>query len=303
MARKTRFSIAKKDIVEAFENANRRVFHQGDIYKILEANRKFWRLPVKMTLAEFIDLMTMNTKLEEHIIKFPNSFSAVKRYGWNKPAELEVIQAIRKDAYFSHYSALYFNRLTEQIPKTLYMNFEQTPKAKQAKGRLQQENIDNAFKKPARLTKNKARYKGREIIFINSKFTNMLGMEDYEVHNPDSEANFTIKITCLERTLIDIAMKPFYAGGIYEVIKAYKNAVEENVSINKLTAILEKLGYLYPYHQVIGFYLEKTGEYKESQIKLLDKFKKEFNFYLTNEIKNPTYSKKWKLYYPKELDQ
>lgn len=303
MARKTRFSIAKKDVVKAFENANRRVFHQGDIYKILEANREFWRLPVKMTLAEFIDLMTKNTKLEEHIIKFPNSFSAVKRYGWNKPAELEVIQAIRKDAYFSHYSALHFNRLTEQIPKTLYMNFEQTPKAKQAKGRLQQENIDNAFKKPARLTKNKAIYKGREIILINSKFTNMLGMENYEVHNPDSKTNFTIKITCLERTLIDIAMKPFYAGGIYEVIKAYKNAVEENVSINKLTAILGKLGYLYPYHQVIGFYLEKAGVYKESQIKLLDKFKKVFNFYLINEMKDPAYSKKWKLYYPKEFDQ
>ncbi len=303
MAGKTRFSIAKKDVVKAFENANRRVFHQGDIYKILEANREFWRLPVKMTLAEFIALMTKYTKLEEHIIKFPNSFSEAKRYGWNKPPELEVIQAIRKDAYFSCFSALYFNRLTEQIPKTLYMNFEQTPKVKQAKGRLQQVNIDNAFKKPARLTKNKARYRDHEIILINSKFTNMLGIEEYEVHNPDSEINFTIKITCLEKTLIDIAMKPFYAGGIYEVRKAYKNAVEENVSINKLTAILEKLGYLYPYHQVIGFYLEKAGVYKESQIKLLDKFKKEFNFYLINEMKDPVYSKKWKLYYPKEFDQ
>ncbi|MBN1765422.1 MAG: hypothetical protein JW860_09220 [Sedimentisphaerales bacterium] len=74
-----------------------------------------------------------------------------------------------------------------------------------------------------------------------------------------------IQLTDIERTLIDIAVRPEYAGGPFEVLRAYKSA-KNKVSINRLTALLKKINYVYPYHQVIGYYLDKAGVYQKSQI-------------------------------------
>jgi hypothetical protein len=63
--------------------------------------------------------------------------------------------------------------------------------------------------------------------------------------------------------------------------------------------MLKKLNYIYPYHQAIGYYIEKAGNYNDAQIELLrEKFKFERDFYLTYQMKDTKYSKKWRLYYP-----
>lgn len=61
-------------------------------------------------------------------------------------------------------------------------------------------------------------------------------------------------MTKLERTLIDIAVRPNYAGGVHHVLEAYA-AAKSRVSVNVLLATLQKMEYVYPYHQVIGFYI------------------------------------------------
>ena len=157
---------------------------------------------------------------------------------------------------------MYIHNLTEQIPKSVYLNFEQ-PKKTRSDNPLKQESIDNAFKKKARITKSIAPFGDFRICLLNGQQTNKLG-----VINTSIKSNEIISVTNLERTLIDIAVRPAYSGGIYEVLKAYEEAAEE-VSINKLISILKKLDFIYPYHQVIGFYLEQSGAYREFQINLL----------------------------------
>jgi hypothetical protein len=93
-------------------------------------------------------------------------------------------------------------------------------------------------------------------------------------------------------------VRPFYAGGVFEVLKAFRLA-HGKVSINKLTATLKKLNYKYPYHQAIGFYLEKAGVYKKPVINLLRKFPIKYDFYLSYGMKDKDYSNKWRLFYPK----
>lgn len=36
-----------------------------------------------------------------------------------------------------------------------------------------------------------------------------------------------IRVTDLERTLIDIAVRPAYSGGVFEVLEAFKNALKD----------------------------------------------------------------------------
>ena len=88
---------------------------------------------------------------------------------------------------------------------------------------------------------------------ISGKNTNRLGVE--EIVGPNSER---LQVTNLERTLIDIVVRPAYAAGIIEVIKAYR-AAKDRMSVNKLLEILKKLDYVYPYHQAIGFLMQQAG--------------------------------------------
>jgi hypothetical protein len=128
---------------------------------------------------------------------------------------------------------------------------------------------------------------------LNGKNTERLGITEIEV---DGEK---LAITDIERTLVDLSIRPGYGGGVEEILAAYKNAKGE-ISINRLLAYLKKMDYIYPYHQVLGFYLEKAG-YKESHLKILDGMDLEYDFYLNYNMKNPSFLERWKLYYPEHL--
>jgi predicted transcriptional regulator of viral defense system len=112
------------------------------------------------------------------------------------------------------------------------------------------------------------------------------------------DPNVNAKVTNIERTLLDIAVRPFYAGGVFEVLEAYKRA-STTVNVSQLVEMLRTMDYIYPYHQVIGFYLERSGCYKEKDINRLTDFGLNYDFYLTHQIQNPEYSGKWRLFIPK----
>jgi predicted transcriptional regulator of viral defense system len=290
--RLSRLKIAKPDILKLFDNLPLRVLNRSDIDKILSQNRDFWRLSLSTTRKEFIDFMIGETKLKAAEFKFP--YRTITRYTWGDVSAFETILSLKPNSYFTHYTAIYLHELTEQIPKTVYLNFEQPAKHRIAKD-LSQQRIDVAFRRPWRISNNTSSYKDYKVCLLNGMFTGNLGVIDMVGPNGENSS-----VTNLERTLIDIAVRPVYSGGVFEVLKAYKLAYRK-VSVNKLSAILAKLNYIYPYHQAIGFYLDKAGVYKDSQISLIQKFDTKYDFYLTHQMKDTDYSKKWRLFFPKGL--
>lgn len=291
MPRLSRFSIAKEDIIFYFENLLSKSFTKKDIALILDNNRQNWRLTKSMYLDEFLEEMLSKTKLKLIEIEFPN-FKAI-RYIYGYASAYDLSLTLKPNAYFSHYTAIYHHGLTEQIPKALYTTFEQSEK-EHKEANLIQERIDSAFSKLQRFTENHADYDGYTIHLLNGKFTNNEG-----IITSENEQMGKIRVTSLERTLIDIAVRPAYSGGVGEVIKAYERA-KETVSVNKLNAMLKKLKFIYPYHQAIGFYMEKAG-YRDAQLNLMKAHPFEFDFYLTYGMKDKDYSPTWRLYYPKGL--
>jgi predicted transcriptional regulator of viral defense system len=288
---KTRIEIAKADIIKVFDKNKITIYKRADIQKIMTDNREFWRLAQSTTLNQFIGFLLEKTKLKQVKLEFP--IRQETRYTWGDFSIYELVCGLKPKSYLSHYTAVVLHELTEQIPKTIYLNLEQPPKYR-GKVKLEQSQIDSNFKRPVKQTNYIATYKDMRICILNGMHTDNLGAVEF-----GGNLGEKITMTNLERTLIDIAVRPVYSGGIFEVLKAYRNAKNKNVSINKLTSYLKQINYVYPYHQVIGFYLDMAGNYEKSQIDLLQKFKIEYDFYLTHQMKDVEYSSKWRLYYPK----
>ena len=108
-----------------------------------------------------------------------------------------------------------------------------------------------------------------------------------------------LPVSCMERTLIDITIRPYYAGGTAKVLEAYQKMLP-TISIESLIEILDKLDFIYPYHQSIGWYLSKTGA-NDKMLKWFINKKKNIDFYLDYNMKDPLYDKTWKLFYPAKL--
>jgi predicted transcriptional regulator of viral defense system len=190
---------------------------------------------------------------------------------------------------------MYFHKLTEKEPERIYLNIEQRPKFLDDYLELLQENIDKAFKQRPRITNNVSTWKGYKIYLLNGMHTGQLGVE--KMHFPRAP---TCRLTNLERTLIDIAVRPFYSGGVSEVLAGYALA-KKRVSVTKLIELMRQLNYVYPYHQAIGFYMERSG-YDVTALEAIRKnYPIKYDFYLCHEMKKTTYSKEWRLHLPERL--
>jgi predicted transcriptional regulator of viral defense system len=288
MAPRTRLSIAKADILAALAKSRKKTFSKGQLEELLSENRAFWRLAQKTTVSEFILFLEKNANLQSHGLKFPRP---ITRYSLGDIGTFELVQSINEEGYFSHYSAMSFHGLTEQIPTAIYFNIEQSLRS--GGGELTQAGINRSFATECRTTNNITTFREHTVYLLNGGNTDKLGVVEKVLSD-----NAIIRTTDLERTLIDIAVRAVYSGGVAEVAKAYGEAADR-VSINRLCAYLRQIGYTYPYHQSIGYYLERSEKYKSSQISQLEDFKIEFDFRLDYKMKETEYINKWRLYVPK----
>lgn len=299
MAGKTRLKKALPAVVSHFEGSPKKVFSRVELTELLESMRKEWGLPEGLWSKVFIDQLVTLSVLR--IVEIKSNGSTIytqpklERYVYGNVSPFEVALSIRSNSHLSHSSSMFLSGLTEQIPKNIYVTFEQSMRPAVDKTNISQDLIDNAFSKPQKVPSGFYTYLDYKITLLSSKFSKQAGIiKINSIYGRD------LHITNTERTLIDITVRPLYAGGVTEILKAYERA-SDILSVNKLSALLRKLDFVYPYHQAIGFYLEKCGKYKQKQIDMMRSEEMKFDFYLTYNIKEKSYSKHWRLYYPKNL--
>lgn len=288
MANKTRFIIAESRIKSFFKEGKRKVFNEETLSEILEQNRILWKLPFSMNVDKFIEKLLVSEILSKKEIVFQGLPSTKERYLVADAPLFQVAVSLVNKSYLSHYTAAYLHNLTNQIPKTIYISFEQSKKINVDR-KLRQSAIDSAFLKPQRKSATTTVYEGYTFVLLNSMYSNRSGIYSLD----------DLPVTNIERTLIDIAVRPGYAGGVDSVLDIYRRAIDK-ISINKLVAILDKINFIYPYHQTIGFYLEKAGLAK-SKLEILRQREMLFDFYLTYEMIEKKYDKTWRIYYPKGM--
>lgn len=291
----SRLSLAKEQIVSFFSNAQQVVYAKSHLAGVLLQHRKSWHLNESTTAEAFISFLKQHGNLQTCTIRAEAYGQEITRYCWGKASKYEIALSIKPRAYLCHATALSLHRLAKPNASLLYLNSEQSPKPPPS-GPLTQERIDSAFSREQRYSNLIYVHRSASFIVISGKNTGRLGVE--EMRGPDSEK---IAVTSLERTLIDVVVRPAYAGGISQVLAAYR-AAREKVAIDRLLLILRKLDYIYPYHQAIGFLMHKAG-YGEQLCAELRALGLRYDFYLAHDMQEPAYSKEWRTYYPSDLEQ
>lgn len=293
MPRLSRIQIAKSDIVQTFQ-AGPKVLRAADIARVLRENRGAWRLAQGTSLQNFIDFLSEKSELRH--IRYPFPQREVIGYTWGKLSTYETLIGLIPKGFYSHYTALRMHGLTEQIPKTIYISKEKSaPLA--TKNSYDQEAIDKAFKQPQRISSNEIELseEGVRVVMLQSAHHNSLGIIEGRFYEGSPEG-LRVRYTNLERTMIDVVIRPSYAGGVAEVAKAFENA-KGKLAVNKVSAMLRQMKFGYPYHQAIGYYLERAG-YKDSLVEIFRRQPMIYDFYLAHGLKRTSYCKDWRLYIP-----
>ena len=277
-------------IINHFEQDAKRVYLQADLNKILSQNREAWKLPQNTTSTQFIEFILDQTKLKKVTLK-SEKYKSIERYTWGEVSAYLIALSVRRDSYLSHGTAVFLHGLTEQIPNIIYANHEQTAKPRPV-GSLSQESLDKAFANKQRKSNYILRSANWQVAILNGKQTGNLG-----IVSMSSAQGESLYLTGLERTLIDIVVRPEYSGGPYQILQAYKSAMSR-MSVNALIATLTKLDYVYPFHQAIGFYMQRAG-YEMERLERVRRMPRNYDFYLVHGMREKNFDEQWRLYIPK----
>jgi hypothetical protein len=287
---KTAIDIAR---LEAdFDQQPKRVFSSSDLASFAVSRQFDWDLSRKMGPDAFIDLLLERTKMMRIKLK-SQDYPQVVRYLWGSNiAPVLVALSIKPHSYCSHGSALWVHGLGGQ-ERQIYVNSEQSQKPGN-RNQLAQDAIDRAFLRPQRKSRLVYTYENATIVVLNGKHSGRL-----EVERAKTPSGEEVEATSLERTLVDITVRPSYAGGVASVVKSFQIA-RGKASVERLLRILGTLEYAYPYHQSIGFYMRQSY-YSETELDLVRRLGTKYNFYLDYGMKDRAFDGEFKVFYPKSI--
>lgn len=287
--------LAGPGIESAMDAMPSKVYRFAELANLLDEHRGDWHLADGITVNEFIDFLCTMSHLSRVDFPFPSRKEI--RYTWRSVPLLEVAMTLKPNCYFCHYTAVRMHGLTEQNPRVYYVNHEQERKPWQAAS-LTQESISRAFEGSPRRSNNIADVGSFRFCLLNGMASDLAGVEPFVVPDLDGRQDASVRMTNIERTLVDVAVRPFYAGGLNEVLKAYRLA-HGRVSPPRVADMLAAIGYLYPYAQSIGYLFERSGPYSDNDLRPFRETKMEYDFYLGHRMGPTEYVPQWRLFVPK----
>jgi predicted transcriptional regulator of viral defense system len=214
---------------------------------IFEVEKNDWGVPKSSTVWDSLNYLVKENIFGHHEIMDKNGDKkSILSYQTNN--ELTILSALKTDSYFAYNTAMQLHGLARPGYKMIYLNTEHTKDRGLPidDNEPTQELIDYDFGQPQRQNQNLFAYKNKTIMLTNGKKKDRLGI----IHITNEYQSYAY--TDLERTLIDIVVRPLYAGGAANVLKAFKKAKEKvTIEILRLLAAASLHLSLSPSHWVL----------------------------------------------------
>jgi hypothetical protein len=278
-----------------FANAKKSVFAPKELYSLLNEKREEWNIPLSYGHREFAGLLQNKIGLK-NITLVSEKSKPISRLIRGKPSDLEIGASLIGGSYFCHQTAAMIHSLLEIAPHEIYLNKEQSEKHRP--DNLTQEAIDRAFSNYPRSSSHKYQVfdqnDGVAYVVLCGKHSRNLGVERME--HPIAGR---IQVTNLPRTLVDSVVRPQYVGSPSVLVGIFRKA-RPVLEIDKIIHVLKALNHIYPYHQAIGFLMQRANFPPRDYLKL-KAMGLNFNFYLAHRLERPQYDPQWRLYYPADL--
>lgn len=290
----SRLQLLKPQIRQTLLDSGQTVFAEKDIRQFLFENRYPLSIPASVTVEKFLDFLVTNIGLEK--IEFGSDrYPNFVRYVWrdDRPSVHAIALTLRPRAYLSHLSALQVHGVVPLSEEMIYVNAEQSEKPRRQIA-LRQEAIDRAFANRERSSNYVLSHEDCSIVLISGKCT-----DDFGVSIVASAAG-KLRVTSPARTLVDSVVRPGYSGGVKTVARAFER-LADRVKVKDLLAVLARLDHAYPYHQSVGFYMERAG-FDRSALAPLRELGMSYDFHLAHAMKGTTrFDRKWRVRYPASL--
>jgi hypothetical protein len=202
----------------------------------------------------------------------------------------------RSKCYLSHFSALYFNNLINQRPMVHYLSMDLHNPRKRDDDFNKLAMIQSFMKSP-RITTKKGSYEKNTFYFLEK---NRGGIGVRELRILQDDVDYNLRITDIERSLIDAIIAPHYSGGLLTVIAAVRNAT---IDIAKLKDTYDSLSLTYAYWQRVGFILEVAGHLDTSGEWIKYFGKPEMEFFVDHGFRDSwRINKRWNVRYPQGIE-
>ncbi len=264
------------------------VFTEAELISLRSEHAEEWALAKRVPARAFIAFLIESLGLQVVQLK-SEDYGQVTRYTWGEYSPFRMALSLRPRGYLSHGTAVFLHGLNDQLPKTIHVNQEQS--AKPRGGGLLQERLTMAFSRRQRTSNYIFAFGTHRAVILSGKQTGAWGVSVMPGLHGES-----LPVTGIARTLVDIAVRPAYAGGVQQVLEAYRGA-HGRVKGAEIVDALEHLDHVYPYHQAIGFLMERAG-FGEPDLEPLERIGMTFDFYLLHGMRNSTLNSRWRLFVP-----
>ena len=204
------------------------------------------------------------------------------------------------DGYICCGSALYWNELTNQVPHHYYIASERkSPQARRPRVKFAEYDLRTEFLKDPRKTSKVATHGHYTYTLLERSHSGGLGVTEKRFKISGRQS--LMRITNIERTLLDCTIYPHYSGGIATVLDAYATAGRK-LSLNKLIQYYKSLNLIYPYWQRIGLILEKQMGEKRARNWKTEFGRPRYRFYIDRPAKADwVVNERWNVAYPAGL--
>jgi predicted transcriptional regulator of viral defense system len=240
--------------------------------------------------------------LEEEIIRVHSCIaqngrrlSLYSSQSFESQTPYEVALAMFPRGYFCNLSAVYYQSLTNQVPRTVYICIESNAKKTKRNDELTNSKLRQAFLKPHRHTRFIFDSNGFDIVVVERMKNTDSGVISSKT--PVGLLPLNTRVAGVERALIDAVVSPQYNGGISSILDYFQNA-KAKIDVTKLLDIYSRLDFVYPYFQALGFFLDRAGlNEKANDFRAI--FPPKNKFYLDHSTKSSwKYDDTWMIYYP-----